>query len=387
MSAYEVGQERAIRTMRLVEDWTGSGLLSREQRDQMAPDLEVDLRRTNRFLRATLFVFGFLIVNAVTGLVAIVLDMNDESLIVILCAIAGAAAFIGASKLVASYRLYRFGIEEALAVASVIFFAVAAVMLFEPYMGGPDDVLVSIGFGAAAAAAFVVFQHFGYVYAAVAALIGAACVPFELTENDPVRRLASIAILGGAFAVVRRLRMRHGDDFPGDTYAIVEAVAWGGIYVMANLKISPWLSHTVESGPFYWATYAAIWMLPAAGLWIATREKHRALLDVSAVMALATLMTNKPYLGAERHPWDPILFGVLLIGVAVGLRRWLAGAGGGSRDGFVAERLLASEKERLAAAGTASVLQPTGHAAHPAAPEPTIGGGGRSGGAGSTGSF
>jgi drug/metabolite transporter (DMT)-like permease len=372
--------------MRQVEDWTASGLLTREQRDRIAPDLQVDLRRTNRFLRATLGVFGFLIVNAVAGLVAVFLDVNDELPVALLCAVAGGVTFGVASRLVRKYRLYRFGIEEALAITSVVFFAASAALLFEPYMTGADDLLVSIACGAAAAASFALFRHFGYVYAAVT-VICAACVPFQFTDVDWLRRLASIAILAGVYLVARRRRADHGGEFPGDTYAIVEAVAWGGIYVMTNLKISSWLSHTDESGPFYWATYAAIWMLPAAGLWIAAREKHRALLDVSAAMALATLMTNKPYLNAARQAWDPIVFGVLLITVAIVLRRWLAGGADGSRGGFVAERLLASEKERLAVASTATVLQPTGHAAHPPAPEPAVGGGGRSGGAGASGSY
>ena len=34
----------------------------------------------------------------------------------------------------------------------------------------------------------------------------------------------------------------------------------------------------------------------------------------SLVMAMATLATNKPYLGWERHTWDPMLLGVLLTG-------------------------------------------------------------------------
>ena len=71
MSAYSDDQERAIRVMRLVQDWTKSGLLTAEQREQIAPELQVDLRRTNKFLRVTMFVFGLMILQAFTGLLAI----------------------------------------------------------------------------------------------------------------------------------------------------------------------------------------------------------------------------------------------------------------------------------------------------------------------------
>ena len=67
MSAYTDDQERAIRVMRLVQDWTKSGLLTQEQRDRIAPELKVDLRRTNKFLRVTIFVFGLLILQSFTG--------------------------------------------------------------------------------------------------------------------------------------------------------------------------------------------------------------------------------------------------------------------------------------------------------------------------------
>ena len=384
MSAYDAADERAIRASGHVDDWAESGLISDDQRARMAADVKVDLRRTNRFLRATLFIFGFLIINAVAGLVVLIVDVNDEFFVSILCGIAGASAFAVAALLVGKYRLYRFGIEEAGAVASVVFFAVSAVLLLEPWV--PDDLLFSIAMATGAAGAFAVFRHFGYEYAAAAAVLGAAMVPFQFTDVDWARRLASITILAGVFVIARQWRGRHGHEFPGDIYAIVEAVAWGGMYLVINLQASPWLSHTDESGPFYWATYAATWLLPAAGLWIAVRDKHRLLLDVNAVAALVTLMTNKAYLHAPRYPWDPIVFGVLLIGVAVGLRRYVAG---GTPNGFVTHRLLASEKERLALAGTVSVLQPNVHTPHAAttSSDPGIGGGGRSGGAGASGSY
>lgn len=386
MSAYDAGNERAIRALGQVDDWAESRLITDEQRARMAADLKVDLRRTNRFLRATLFFFGFLIINALTGLMVLLVDANDETFVSILCAIAGASAFALAVILVRKYRLYRFGIEEACSVASVVFFAASAALLLEPVVNLNDDVLLSVAFATAAAAAFAVFRYFGYVYAAAAAVVCAGLVPYQLTEVDWARRLSSIAILAAAFVVARQRRQHYGDEFPGDTWSVVEAVAWGGIYFVTNLQLSSWLSHADESGPVYWATYVATWMLPAAGLWIAVRDRHRLLLDVNVVAALATLMTNKAYLHAPRYPWDPILFGVLLIGVAVGLRRYLAG---GPRNGFVTHRLLASEKERLALAGTVSVLQPNVHTPHASATstDPGIGGGGRSGGAGASGSY
>ena len=65
------------------------------------------------------------------------------------------------------------------------------------------------------------------------------------------------------------------------------------MYLLTNLKASQWLSSPDEVALFYWATYAAIWILPAVGLFLAIRDRHRWMLDVNIVMAIVTLMSNK----------------------------------------------------------------------------------------------
>jgi hypothetical protein len=393
MSAYTDDQERGIRVGRLVQDWARSGLLSEEQRDRIMPELKVDLRRTNVFLRGTLFLFTLLIVQSMIGLVMIAIGTTgDEAIAAVLLVIGSAANLALANVLVRRFRLYRFGVEEAMAVASAIFAVAAAVfaviVVVGPGYRGDAHMLVALSVGAAMSLAL--FLHFGFVYAAIAAMVLAACVPFVPGDNDAVHRVLSAAVLATVFAVARAQREEHGREFPGDNYAIIEAAAWIGIYLVINLPLSSWLSHWDERTPFYWGTYAATWMLPIAGLWIAVRDRHRLLLDANIVMVIVTLSTNKEYLGSPRQPYDPIAFGVLLIAVAVGLRRWLASGADGSRNGFIAERILESEKERLGVVGTLSVVHQGPVASHPQPeqpPPPAIGGGGTSGGGGATGSF
>ena len=386
MSAYSDDQERAVRMLHRVRDWWQSELISGEQHDRMAAGLETGLRRTNVFLRATLFVFGMLIAIAATGLVAVMIDPGDWALWILAAGAAG-ACFVMAAWLVNGNRLYRFGIEEAFAVASILFTGIAAGFFVDNFTSFRTDLDMGLGIVAAAVTAFIVFFEFGFVYAAIIGMAAAALAPFPLLQSDVASRSVAIVVLAAMFLAARLERAEHGDEFPGDNYAVLETAAWAGIYFVVNLKISSWLAHPAESGPFYWSTYALIWMLPAAGLWIAIRERHRLLLDLNIVLAIVTMMSNKPYLGAEQQPWDPITFGILMIAIALGLRRWLASGEGGARNGFVPYRLLASERDRLSAAGSASVVQPSLHPQHgPEAPKPGFGGGG-SGGAGAGGSF
>ena len=377
---YPRDDERAIRQQRMVEDWTKSGLLQPDQRARMQADLAVDYRRTNRFLRITLFLFGLLIITAVVGLFAVMIDAREGFGIFLL--IASAGAFVVAQSAIGSYRLYRFGIEEALAVSAVAFFGAGCTLLVD---SGFSSLRLFLGL---AGAAFIVFRRFALLYAGIAAVLFAGVIPlnFDFSQADITRRLFGIVILFLIFGVARERRKDHDWEFPGDLYGALEATAWAAMYLLINLKASQWLSLTDTVPQFYWATYAAIWLLPPIGLFLAIRDRHRWMLDANIVMAIVTMMSNKAYLGAEQKPWDPILFGLLMVAIALGLKRWLAGGADGSRAGFIAQRLLASERERLDVAGSAAALAPGAPAPH-SHPSPEIGGGGRSGGAGASGKF
>jgi hypothetical protein len=388
MSAYADDQERAIRTARSVHDWCASGLITEAQRDRMLPELQVDLRRTNKFLRITLFVFGLMILQSIAGLLAISIGSSEEFVAGVLCGLVAAASFWITNLLVTQYHLYRFGIEEAGAVASIILTGVAAALLSTLGTDRVNDVSFTIALVTAAGVSFALFRRFGYVYGAVIAMLLAAAAAFVPGQSDIAHRLAAAILLVVCFAAARSARERHGHVFPGDSYGIIEAAAWIGLYLVINLQVSEWLSSPEDRTPFYWITYILTWLMPAAGLWIAIHDRHRMLLDVNIVMAIVTLMTNKAYLGTPRQPYDPVAFGVLLIVIAIGVRRWLASGADGSRGGYIAERLLASEKERLGVVGTISVIHQGPVAEPAAAPEPPpVGGGGRSGGAGASGTF
>jgi hypothetical protein len=381
LNLYTPDEERTIRLHGMVDDWTKSKILSKEQRERVAPELHVNLRRTNRYLRVTLFLFGYLIISSIVGLLVATLNPGEETA-KILALVAGITGFVVARVLVTRYRLYHFGIEEAAALAGLTGMIIAVAMFLSTTFS------VVWALATAAIGAFIIFQMFGYLYAAVAAVIFAAFTPFGIAGlADTTHRLIGMAVMLTTFFIARERREDHGWDYPGDSYAVIETTAWLTLYFLANLKATDWFSSSDDVRMFYWATYAIIWILPGAGLFFAIRDRHRAMLDANILLAVATLMSNKPYLGKDAQPYDPILFGALLIVIAIGVRRWLASGPDGARSGFVANRLLASEKARLAMAGTATVFAPGAPAHTHTDAGPTIGGGGRSGGAGASGSF
>ncbi len=156
---------------------------------------------------------------------------------------------------------------------------------------------------------------------------------------DSVKRLLAATVLAASFAAARALRRRHGDEFPGDEGANLQAAAFIGVYLALNLHASSVVFAWTRAGQerwFWWASYAATWGLPAIGLWAGIRERERRMIDAALIAAIATLLTNKLYLDWPLQTWDPMLLGALLVAVAVTVRRWLGSGDGGERHGFTA---------------------------------------------------
>jgi uncharacterized membrane protein YgcG len=116
------------------------------------------------------------------------------------------------------------------------------------------------------------------------------------------------------------------------------------------------------------------------------RQKDRFVIAVGAIVAILTFVSNKPYLGWQRHTWDPMLLGMVLTSVAVFLRHWLARGPGGIRHGFTAVRLSEKDKHWINAGSAGlGLLSPT-PAPQTSSPDFHFGGG-KSGGGGASSDF
>lgn len=390
MRIYPRDDEQRIRIQTQVRAWARAGLLDAQQGSQLDTALRTDLRRTNIVLRLVLAFFTAVIVAASVGFVLVVLSIRRERAIAVLCGLAAAISYVTAEWLVRSFRLYRFGVEEALTAAAVVLAAIATVTFWIPPNETQFNTVIASGCLAAAIGSFAVYQRFGYVYAGIAAMALLAYVPFLSKWPLLMQRTAAAAILLVIFAVARAHHRRHGDDYPGDETATLQAAAWTGVYLVSNLQITILTTTSATFVPpetwFYWGTYGVIWLMPIVGLLIAIREKDRSFLAANLALMLATFVTNKPYLGWPRYSWDPMILGVTLAGSALGLRRWLASGPRQQRSGFTPVRLLEEDRDAVTRLGTVSA------AIHPQitpAPEVPDGrfGGGRSGGGGASGSF
>ena len=184
MRKYNITDERAIRTDRAVREWTRSALLDKAQQEHMLPEMQVELRRTNVFLRFILFAFGLLLIGATVLLIALTFEIKADVPIAILCFVSAACSLMIAEVLVQNFRLYRFGIEEAAAISVAVLVTVGIGILLPKGFHGADKFTIVIALITAAVAAFLVYLRYGYLYAAVASLFCLSVAPFALELSE-----------------------------------------------------------------------------------------------------------------------------------------------------------------------------------------------------------
>jgi hypothetical protein len=251
----------------------------------------------------------------------------------------------------------------------------------------------------AAGAAFSlwIWRRFGFSYEFLAAMIFVVFLPGYWTSSREAQHLIVAVFYAIGLVGVATVRSRHRFDYLEETYSLAEAFLWLGIYLAINLQLSSlnlsarWWDGTRAGSefarPFYWGTWVLIWCLPPIVLARGVRQKDRFVIVVGVIVAILTLVSNKPYLGWPRHTWDPMLLGILLTSVAIFLRRWLARGPGGIRHGFTAARLSGKDKQWINVGATVTgLLSP-----QPPAPQTSSAdfrfGGGQAGGGGAGGEF
>lgn len=389
MRLYTVDEELRVRLERDVREWTTAGMLTAEQARALEPDLATDLRRTGPMLRSGLAMFTLVAGGAAIGLVMLVTDLTSSLALAITTAVLGTLAMAAASWLVRRFRLYRYGVEEALAMGAVALFgASAGVLGGEVFHGTSDAGAWSVAMIAVAIASGYTYRRFGYRDAAVVALTAVALVPmaFDALGVETTRVFAAVVFAGG-YAYAANARRSAGDDITRGDAEVVRAAAAVGGYAALNVCLTGEPPGPSSHAWFTWTTWAITWILPVVVGRAAVRGRDPWLLRVAAAMTLASLVTNKTYLGWPRQPWDPMLLGVLLSGLALVLRRWLAAGANGERHGFTARQLTGRDAAALQLASLASAAVHPGPTRDVQDAKDPVFSGGRSGGGGAGGEF
>jgi hypothetical protein len=400
MRLYTAESQETLRARKLLKEWTDEGLLSGEEYQRLEQETVSELRTTNVFLRGVLFFFTLIVVGAGTGLfIEIFLSRPSDSTLSILFLMLALLCYVAAEMAVAQARLYHHGIEEALVVCSVGFLYAGLQASQSPHAFRSNSAEFLIP-GICGILSLWIWHRFGYWYMFLAAMIFAVLLPGYWTSSHSAQHGIVAATFLAGLIVVASAGSGHRFDYLRDAYSLAEALLWGGIYLAINLKISAlavplhWWDAGADSfyefgRSFYWLTWVLTWCLPPIVLARGIRQKDRFVIAVGLVVAILTFVTNKPYLGWQRHTWDPMLLGIFLTGAVLLLQRWLARGPGGVREGFTASRTSGRDKSWISVgSGALGLVMP-----HSITPSPqTINSdlplrGGESGGAGASRDF
>jgi hypothetical protein len=389
MRHYAVEDEVRLRLGRDLRDWRKAGLLTPDEEQGLRADVATDLRRAGIMLRLGLAAFTVIAGAAAIGLVFLVTGLRSEVAVSITAAVLGAAAFGASTAFVRRFKLYRYGVEEALAAAAVGLWGFSAGLLeaeiFKANSGG-DAWFFAMA--AVAASCGVAYRRFGFQYAAVGAIVATALLPMASSSVDAeFTRLFAALVCAAAFVYASRVRQQADDDVTRGDAEVIRAAAAAGAYLALNssILVEPF-GRNVDTW-YRWTSWVVTWLLPFFFGRTAVAERDPLLLRVALAAGLASVVTNKTYLGWPRQPWDPMVLGVVLVGAALLLRRWLSSGEGGERNGFTARQLVESQGATIQLASVASVaVQPPPIRQVPEPDDPTFSGG-RSGGAGADTTF
>ncbi len=395
VSLYSDDQEQNIYIGREAETWHRSALIDGGQLFAVYKALDISLRRTNLFFRILFFIFTGLGVGAAVGLLVWIMESSGDAVVALVMLFCALVCYITAEGLVRKVRLYRHGLEEALAMASMILWLAGFLIAIDNL--NLEHWLVSVGACLIlAASACLIYLRFGYLYAVVIGMISLCAIPFQFSLPHVTERLILLLMLCAALALWLYRDGKATLDFKKDRCTLILACLLAAVYLTVNLHVANLIGSFIEgagAGHFrpesfppalYWASYVLTFLLPAVAIFAGIKSRRRPILNIGLAMAVATLTTNKSYLGFARYAWDPAILGLVMVGLSLFLTRRLNAGPEKNRSGFTARAILKPEDHGMTLADAAAALTPgvieAGRSPGPGATDAYLEGGASGGG-------
>ena len=179
---YTPEQEENLFIRKRAKTWQRSGLISENQFKIINERTSGQLAETSLFFRILYFIFTWICLGATIGLVAWMLDLDDEGSIGFLFLLFSIPFYVLAEYLVRRYHFFRHGIEEALTLLSLALFCGGAVMLVLSLPGHPDDhQMMLLTASLVCLFSFWLYIRFGFLYAALISTVALGFFPFQFS--------------------------------------------------------------------------------------------------------------------------------------------------------------------------------------------------------------
>ena len=366
---YTSEQEENICIRKKAKAWQRSGLISEEQLRLMEAETEPNVHQTNLFFRLIFFLFTWLCATAVTAFVIWLMKEPSDTAAMSILLLFSIPFYLSAEYVIKKYSFYRYGIEEALAIASIVSLCVGCGMLLDKYHLDYqiETIAVSLIF---ALTSFWVFLRFGFLYSALISITALSTIPFQLSLSPTEERAFLLLILCLILLINILLDKSDNEDFRKERNILIQACLLAAIYLAVNLRLPELVSlyfddRSIILQPYagfspyiYWLSYILTFLIPTIGIYWGIKSRKRLIMNASLVLACLTLATNKSYLGMTRYAWDPAILGIMLILISTLITRWLSRGPNKARYGFTAENILKPESHGINLADIGAALTP-----------------------------
>jgi hypothetical protein len=400
IALYKEGENR-VQVVEETRRWEEVGLVSPAQAAAVRERYRPELVRVNLFIRILLALFTAVGVVALVALPAVVLHVEEASITALFLLFAPLCAGVADRGLIDGRRLYRCGAEEVLLILAVAFLALAVGIHAHDWGSSAERLGWLAAHGIVLAGATLLAVRYGYALAALGAVAALAALPFHLADvqhwhTPGLARVVLFLLLGAAGIWAHRRLGRRGRLPRGYVWCLesVRLAALAGLYLDVNLYAhrllwQNWLGWRPGAGgvPGFDPICAVLTaLLPAAALALGIGRRDRALLWFAVFSGTASLLTLAYYVHLGYLAEEVTAAGLVLVGLAFGLLRWLRSGADRRQGAFTAEpllepRLYGLDFEALAA------IQPLAPATQAPQAEGFRPGGGSFGGGGASGGY
>jgi hypothetical protein len=369
--------------------WRGAGAIDDATRDAIVAAHPDDRRRLGPAFRALVFLFTFVAIHALFGIVMLVSRPRGETAGVIAFAY-GLALCALAEALISLVRCREMGAESAAALAGLCYVLIGFGVLID----GATAPTWAVWLGAACLACTFAAWRWGYPLAAAVAAVFA----FALLARAPGGRL--LWLLAGPLAAAVGLWAGDRSRVAPAHRRGAQAVAVIGLLALYTaLHLGSWddglveivggraLGPAVREGPLRRLAIVATAVIPVLMLAAGVLLRRTILIRVGVLLGLASVATLRFYVHVMPLWLALILGGSVAIAAALAVRRYLHTGHGRERRGFTADPLFDPDTGRTVVELAAVAALSPAAAPRPAESPGLEAGGGRYGGGGASGTY
>jgi hypothetical protein len=385
-SAYNESMVYNLAVVKQSKRWYKHGFIEKGQLESIVQTYAASFYHPNFMIRVLLFVATLLALSGATGFFTLIVAELGEEAISVGCMIYGIVSFFALEKLFIGNNHYKSGVTEAILYHSCGFTigGLAGVSDFNTHVILWSCLIVF---------SFSAIRYLDLVCTVAATGSLAGILFFEFYNVGGVfQKIIPFVFIAGftpVYFLVKGLRKRIDLRLWENNLLIVESIsllfiyAAGNYMVVRELSVSMMNLEIAEGGdiPFALIFYTLTASMPLAYLYFGITNKDIVLLRVSLIVLAFSAFTFKYYFSLGHPEIILTLAGVILIGAAVALMRYLKTM----RNGFTGENILSEKWGNMNV--EAFVISQTMGGNQTSVEHPSMPSGGASGGGGASSSF